>query len=53
MKKQNRKDFTTICIRKEEYKKLNGYKNYGSEPMWLIIKRFIDEKKEVGKEDGK
>jgi len=46
MEKRNKKDFTTIAIRKEEHKKLEKYKEYRSEPMWLIIKKFIEEKQE-------
>lgn len=44
MEKRNKKEFTTICIKKEELKKLNDYKKYPSEPMWLIIKRFLEKK---------
>jgi len=42
MEKRNKKDFTTICIRKIEYKKLKDYQDYGSEPMWIVIKRVIE-----------
>jgi len=41
MEKRNKKDFTTICIKKEDVKKLNDYKSYGSEPLWIIIKKFL------------
>ena len=36
--------YTTIQVRKEDAKKLNSYKEYGSEPYWIIIKKILEGK---------
>jgi predicted CopG family antitoxin len=45
MARKDKEDFTTISIRRTEYKKLDDYKEYNSEPLWLVIKRLLEEKK--------
>jgi hypothetical protein len=46
MARKKPKDFTTIALRKEEYKKLSKYREYDGQPMWVVIKKFIEEKEE-------
>lgn len=40
MEKEN---LTTIQVRKKDVKKLERYKEYGSQPMWVVIKKFLEE----------
>ena len=46
MEKRKQEEFTTISLKKEDCKKLNDYKDYGSEPLWRVIKRLIEKKEE-------
>jgi len=53
MARKNPKDFTTISIRKKEYKKLSKYKEYDGQPMWVVIKNYIEESERIKKEINK
>lgn len=43
MEKQRQKEFTSISIRKIEHKKLNKFKIHANQPMWEVIKKFIED----------
>ena len=42
MPRKNQEEFTSISIRKIELKKLEKYKIHPNQPMWEIIKKFIN-----------
>ena len=46
MEKQRQKEFTSISIRKVEHKKLEDYKVHANQPMWEVIKKFIEDEEE-------
>ena len=44
MEKKGNKKATTISICESDHKRLEDYKEYGSEPLWHVIKRILDER---------
>lgn len=52
MKQQRQKQFTSISIKKEDYKKLVDYKVHPNQPMWEVIRDHLN-KKEVSENVNK
>ena len=46
MPRKNKKEFTSIAIRKKELKKLEDYKVHPNQPMWEVIKKLIESNSE-------
>ncbi len=53
MEKQRQKQFTSISIKREDYKKLSDYKIHPNQPMWEIIKSILNKEvlKNVNRND--
>ena len=49
MVRKNKKEFTSISIKKKELKKLEDYKVHPNQPMWEVIKNIINNQREVEK----
>jgi hypothetical protein len=51
MARKNPKEYTTIELKKKDFKKLSEYKIHKNQPMWEIISKLI--KGELNSDDSK